>query len=279
MDGFARRIWGNANVDKTIPIKKGIFVIRFLNRESKEKALNMTNLMLDKRHVIMKNCEEDANLDDIAVVNVPTWIQLPNLPVKYWGAGCLAKIVELVGMPIKPDMATQQRERLAYARYLVEVPLNADLLDEISFVNEKGVLHTHEVIHEWRPIMYKKCKKMGHKEAGCMQQKKTWVPKRVIQNDGVNEAPMVEKVPQVTRADNPPTPTEHNEVIEGQKDIEWSQVQRSKSAQAGKTTTPQKSIEASNNFEVLPNLPEDMYVGEMMISKGNDQPLPALGNG
>lgn len=115
-DGYARRIWGNANVDKTIPIKKGIFVIRFLNKEALEKALTMTNLMFDKHLVFVKQWEDDTDIEKIEVVKVPIWIQLPNLPVRYWGQNCLAKIVELVGKPVKPDMATQHRERLAYAR-------------------------------------------------------------------------------------------------------------------------------------------------------------------
>lgn len=39
-DGFCHRIWGKSNVNKVIPIKKGVFLIRFLNNESKNKALN-----------------------------------------------------------------------------------------------------------------------------------------------------------------------------------------------------------------------------------------------
>lgn len=156
MEGFAKRIWGSMNVDKIVLIKKGIFVIRFLNKDTKEKAVGSTNLMLDKKPVFVKNWDDDSNLEKIEVVKVPTWIQLPNLPVRYWGQGCLAKIVEFVCNPIKPDLATQNRDRLAFARYLVEVPINSNLPDKISFETEKGTVHEQNVHYEWRPMMSQK---------------------------------------------------------------------------------------------------------------------------
>lgn len=154
-------------MDKTIPIKKGIFVIRFLNKETLNKALNVKNLMLDKHPVIVKQWEDDMDMAKINLVTVPTWIQLPNLPIRHWGSNCLAKIVELVGKPIKPDLATQHKERLAYARYLVEVPMDARLPDYITFENKKGEIMEQTVQYEWRPVMCKQCKKMGHVEKFC----------------------------------------------------------------------------------------------------------------
>lgn len=41
--------------------------------------------------------------------HAPVWVQLPELPLKYWGQGCLEKLFGLVGNPIKPDLATQRK--------------------------------------------------------------------------------------------------------------------------------------------------------------------------
>lgn len=59
-EGYCHRLWGKNNVDKVIPIKKGIFLIRFLNTESKTKALQMHNLMLDNRPVFFKQWHDGS---------------------------------------------------------------------------------------------------------------------------------------------------------------------------------------------------------------------------
>lgn len=66
----------------------------------------------------------ELNLFKLTKMHV--WIQLPNLLLKYWGKGSLEKIISLVGDHIKPDSATQMKDRISYARYLVEVDINDD---------------------------------------------------------------------------------------------------------------------------------------------------------
>lgn len=55
---------------------------------------------------------------------MPIWIQLPSLNLKYWGEICLFKLVKGIGQPLKLDQATQSKDRLLYARVLVETRMN-----------------------------------------------------------------------------------------------------------------------------------------------------------
>lgn len=48
------------------------------------------------------------------------------------------KIVSHSGEPTKRDEATRKREKLQFARILVEVHMNQQFPEEISFVNEHG---------------------------------------------------------------------------------------------------------------------------------------------
>lgn len=83
--GFCKRMWGDQNVDKVIVLKKGVFLIRFLNHEAKNKALKASHLMFDKRPVFLKQWEDGMEFENEELQKVPVWVQLPELPLKYWG--------------------------------------------------------------------------------------------------------------------------------------------------------------------------------------------------
>ena len=49
------------------------------------------------------------------------------------------------------DAATKSKDRLNYARIMIEVGIHRTLPDAIQF-NEHGVLVNQKVEYEWRPI-------------------------------------------------------------------------------------------------------------------------------
>ncbi|KAL2895905.1 hypothetical protein RDABS01_000903 [Bienertia sinuspersici] len=268
-DGFARRIWGKDNVDKTIPIKKGIFVVRLLNKETQERALTMTNLMLDKRPVFVKQWEKDEDVESIDIVKLPIWIQLPHLPVRYWGQGCLSKIVELVGKPIKPDSATQQRERLTFARYLIEIPINAELPNNISFEDEKGNIRIQPIKYEWRPSYCQKCKCVGHSTQKCSKthqqegkerqgptntQEMVWKPKHTTQPPVASqEGHMIQEA--VT---NP-----HPNQLQGPQSSDWQTVRLKNAAH--------RQVSSHQQVYITSTLQDEMNVDQVYVGEGWDK--------
>uniref|UniRef100_A0A803NBH9 DUF4283 domain-containing protein n=1 Tax=Chenopodium quinoa TaxID=63459 RepID=A0A803NBH9_CHEQI len=148
-EGFCYRIWGKLNVDKVIPLRRGIFLIRFLNSETRDKALTALNFLMDKK--------------------------------PYWGKSCLEKIVGLIGKPIRPDAATLSRDRVAYVRYLVEMDLKQEFPNKIDFLNEKGILFEQNLTWEWKPQWCSVCGGMGRANGTCQKktEKMVWRPKLV----------------------------------------------------------------------------------------------------
>lgn len=138
-DGFCRRIWGKTNIDKVILIKKGIFLIQFLNNETKSKALKMSNILCDNKPVFVNQWQDCMDYDSAEFHKVPIWVHLPHLPVKYWGTA-LPKIVGLIGEPIRADAATMNRDRIGFAKFLVEMDVRGEFPDEIKFMSETEVL-------------------------------------------------------------------------------------------------------------------------------------------
>lgn len=76
----------------------------------------------------------------------------------------------MVGNPLKADKATTMKERMTYARVLVEVPINMAFPDTVMFENEYGQIVEQEVEFEWKLILCTKCKNYGHELKECRKQ-------------------------------------------------------------------------------------------------------------
>ncbi|XP_019261815.1 PREDICTED: uncharacterized protein LOC109239682 [Nicotiana attenuata] len=83
------------------------------------------------------------------------------------GQAALTKLAGLVGKPLKADRATTQKERLTYARVLVEVKPHQKYPYTIMFEDERGRIVEQEVFYEWKPTLCGKCKNFGHEMNEC----------------------------------------------------------------------------------------------------------------
>lgn len=81
-----------------------------------------------------------------------------------------------MGNVIKLEKATSQKTTLRFARVLVELNTNEEYPEEIHFTNVRDELITQKVTYEWKPILCKKFKKMGHYEQDCKTGEKATKP-------------------------------------------------------------------------------------------------------
>lgn len=83
------------------------------------------------------------------------------------------------------DVATKSKERLNFARVMVEVGRKKELPDTIRFCNEHGVIVDQNVEYEWRPVQCGRCSGFWHEEVHCRKQqgRTMWVPKKQVQQD------------------------------------------------------------------------------------------------
>ncbi|XP_057249289.1 uncharacterized protein LOC130590763 [Beta vulgaris subsp. vulgaris] len=186
MEGYFKRIWGKMGIDKISTMGKGIFIVRFNNVEDSLKIVNKGFHFFDQKPLIVKLWDPDMDVDKNMVKMVPIWVKLPGLPFKYWGEKSLFKIVGQMGKVIRMDDATQARDRLSYARVMVEVVVQSQLLEVIQFCNEHGSIVDQKVEYEWKPVQCGKCSGFGHDTDTCRKSegKKKWVKKTDIDQEG-----------------------------------------------------------------------------------------------
>ena len=112
-----------------------MFIVRFNNDENRGIAVEKGVQMFDKKPVIVKPWELDIEVTKEKVKKVPIWVRLVGLDIKYWGKNALTKIAGLMGHPLKADRATTRKDRLTFARVLIEMPLNKEYPKVIMFEN------------------------------------------------------------------------------------------------------------------------------------------------
>lgn len=78
-------------------------------------------------------------------------VHLPSLPIHDWGEKCIRKIAGLLGNVIKVNNATKNKDRLVYARTLVEMDISKGLPEEVFFTNEYDELVKQAVQYDWKP--------------------------------------------------------------------------------------------------------------------------------
>ena len=111
-------------------------MVRFNNAENRGIVVEEGVQMSDKKPVIVKPWELDIEVTKEKVKKVPIWVRLVGLDIKYWGKNSLTKIAGLIGHPFREDRATTRKDRLTFARVLIEMPLNKEYPKVIMFENE-----------------------------------------------------------------------------------------------------------------------------------------------
>ncbi|XP_062085659.1 uncharacterized protein LOC133791759 [Humulus lupulus] len=135
--------------------------------ENRDGILNGRYQFFDRKPLIMKRWDPNSKFTRETILTVPVLAQLSNLELKYWGERSMAKIAGTIGKMVKQDRATLAREKLQYARVLIEVSFTKELPNQIKFEDEKGDYVYVDVQYEWKPDICLQCKGIGHRKEVC----------------------------------------------------------------------------------------------------------------
>ena len=147
--------------------RSGWIIFKFQSDEDRLSVLNGGPYFAYGSNLLLKILPSCFRFEGEDVSSVPIWIQLPGLPLDCWNARALSKIVSKVGKPITTDKMTRTKERISFARVLVEVDVTSDLVSTVEIGLPTGVVYQQSVIPEFTPKFCVKCKSFGHVVATC----------------------------------------------------------------------------------------------------------------
>jgi len=191
--------------------KSGWIIFRFKEEEDRLNVLNGGPYFAYGRSLLLKilpRCFRFGG-EDFAIV--PVWVQLPGLPLDCWNERALSKIMSRVGKPISTDKMTRTKERLSFARVLVEVDASKELVTGVDLRLPTGEVYNQQVVFEFYPKYCKKCKIFGHVDGDCKKESEGgklsgYVPNRKVQSAGVKggaSSNIAEDQPAVPGSDPP----------------------------------------------------------------------------
>ncbi|VFQ86685.1 unnamed protein product [Cuscuta campestris] len=109
--GFLNRIWKTYGIDDVSFLKEGQFIVRFKKKEDRDEIIKRKYYYMDNKPVYVQIWYPGVKVDILGRKDIPIWIQLPDLDMKYSGLSALSKIGSSIGQPIRRDGATAARTR------------------------------------------------------------------------------------------------------------------------------------------------------------------------
>ncbi|KAJ8421325.1 hypothetical protein Cgig2_020387 [Carnegiea gigantea] len=140
IQGFFKRMWVAFEMDKIIQVRKGVFLVHFVNVQDKIAVEKRGIYYFDAKLFLVKGWNPKMDLHNENLKSLPIWVQLSKLDIRFWGSGSISKLGSSLGIPLKTDKYTKERTMLKYTRLVIDIPLDGPFPDYIDFFHEEEVL-------------------------------------------------------------------------------------------------------------------------------------------
>lgn len=160
LSSTARAVWKDHG---QIRIKQfgSCFYFEFQDEATKIKVLEGGPYFFSRRYLVLKDWRRMLIPSPEHPSSIPAWVKVHKLPLECWTADGLSRIASTVGRPLHVDKATENQQRIDFARICIEVSAEDDLPDEIQIVVKGESVMVH-VEYQWLPTRCAKCKVFGH---------------------------------------------------------------------------------------------------------------------
>lgn len=145
----------------------GWLLFKFSSEMDRDEVLRKGPYYIYGRPLLLKVMPDMFDFNDSEISKVPVWVQFPSLPLEFWNVRALSKIASKLGSPKQADKLTISRDRVSYARVLVEIDVTQPLKEELCIIAPNGRQLTQEVRYEYVPKFCVFCKSIGHVQDKC----------------------------------------------------------------------------------------------------------------
>ncbi|KAM3301089.1 hypothetical protein P3S67_015589 [Capsicum chacoense] len=118
----------------------GYFIFRFENEDDREKVLNNGPYTYDYKVFVLKPWIPNFMRSKESLKQVPLWVVLPNLPIKYWAIENRSRIASYLGKSVCTDGLTTGEDRISYARMLIEMDVTQPLPEHLLIEDSMEIL-------------------------------------------------------------------------------------------------------------------------------------------
>lgn len=147
MPSYVNTRWKGLGIPTVHMLQRGVFIFYFDDPDEKNIVLERNRSYLGNP-LILKPWSPQIDLQNLDVEKVLVWVQFLGLPLSFWTPQILGKIASYLGKPLATDKLTGRRDRLAFARVLIDIKVTDELEYDVP-VTEEEVNFLQEVVYEW----------------------------------------------------------------------------------------------------------------------------------
>jgi hypothetical protein len=144
-----------------------IFLFNFSCCEDRRSILQSDPIIMNNKLFIIKPYDAAVSNVTGSVTSVPVWVHLYNLPLFAWSPLGINWLSSHLGKLLCMDEMTEKQERLSYAKCLIEVRPEKELVEEFLVKLVEGGYQKIYVEYLWKPDVCVLCKNFGHKTEKC----------------------------------------------------------------------------------------------------------------
>ena len=145
----------------------GWIIFQFNSLDDQAKVLENGPYMIYGSPLLLKQMDKYFSFGKEAISTFPVWVQLRNVPLTMWNSMIFSKIYSRLGRPIHMDKLTTQKERVTFARCLVEVDMAKELIHSVTLRMPEGGEHEQWIYYENLPKYCPHCRVAGHTKENC----------------------------------------------------------------------------------------------------------------
>ncbi|GFS28741.1 hypothetical protein Acr_00g0003640 [Actinidia rufa] len=226
----------------------GWIVFKFDNLEGRDNTLQGGPYMVFGRPLLLKILPDYFSFKYEELSCFPVWVQFKNLPLELWCEYALSRLGSKIGKPMFADKLTARRERISYARVLVEVDVAKPITQEIHIILPNGDSVQQEVFYENLPLFCTHCKTISHSTKSC----------KVLEKFAATRNKVQQAIVSATDSENVIQPS--SSAAEKSKDIQLEWVTKKPRASniqpSNKVINKAPEPSSMNKFSLLESLPE-----------------------
>ncbi|GJW53426.1 zinc knuckle CX2CX4HX4C containing protein [Tanacetum coccineum] len=153
---YARNNWAKHGLKRIMMNNKGFFFFKFDSWASLEIVLEGGPWLIRKSSIILKKWSMDTRLLKEELTHIPIWVKLHDVHIQVFKEDGISLIATFIGKPVMLDsytssMCNDSQGRSSFARCLIEVSSEADLVDVVtigipSFTGEDFTKETIRVV-------------------------------------------------------------------------------------------------------------------------------------
>jgi hypothetical protein len=144
-----------------------VFLFRFSSAEDRQRISEADPIIMRNKLFIIKPWDVTVGNSCRTIRSVPVWIKLFNIPLYAWSHYGINWLASRVGKFLCMDQSTERMERITFAKCLVEVSPDKELVDNFLVKLMDGTDHKVAVKYLWKPEVCVNCKEFGHAGSNC----------------------------------------------------------------------------------------------------------------